>query len=476
MLDSLFLKESKGDIVGKMIRVVFYIRVSTEEQKLHGLSLEAQRMKLDEYAKDHKLKVVGIYADEGVSGRKPIKKRPQLQIMLNDAQKGMFDLIIFIKLDRYFRSVAEYHECQKILEANNVSWKTTEEKYDLTTANGRAFVNMKLTIAELEADQTGERIKLVNEYKVKEGYALSGAVPFGWCLKRENGHSRVIRDPDNEHIIYEMLDYYEKHKNYRKTYNFICDKYDLSFTYKVLRNTISSTFLYGFYRDNPNYCEAYCDKSRYDHIQSLLNENIKEIKTRRIYLFSNLVTCSSCGCRMTGNYTIPNKNTGKEFLAYRCNSRSNRVKCNKRLFIGEIKLEQYLLNHLVEGIEKYIVSASVVEKKVKKKKRADEKKIIQAEIDRLNKMFQKNRISEEKYDREYEELELKLNELDKEYVEKDNTSNLEALQQLINTDLLSVYDKLDRENKRAFWQKLIKNIIIYEDGTIDFSIREQFLK
>ena len=85
-------------------------------------------------------------------------------------EKGKFERIIFVKIDRYFRSVAEYWECQKILETNNVTWTATEEKYDLSTANGRAFVNMKLTIAELEADQTSERIKLVNEYKVNAEY------------------------------------------------------------------------------------------------------------------------------------------------------------------------------------------------------------------------------------------------------------------------------------------------------------------
>ena len=148
-----------------IVRIACYIRVSTEEQKLHGISLDAQREKLNEYAEKHDLKIVEWYEDEGISGRKLIKNRPALQRMIKDAQAGKFDRIIFIKLDRFFRSVAEYHECMKLIDP--VIWTATEEKYDLSTANGRAFVNMKITIAELEADQTGERIKLVNEYKVK---------------------------------------------------------------------------------------------------------------------------------------------------------------------------------------------------------------------------------------------------------------------------------------------------------------------
>ena len=121
-----------------------YVRVSSQEQKLHGLSIDAQKQKLTEYAEKNDLKIVEWYMDEGVSARKPIAKRPELQRMIHDAQKGRFKRVIFIKLDRYFRSVQEYYSCQAALDEAGVTWTATEEKYDLSTANGRAFVNMKL--------------------------------------------------------------------------------------------------------------------------------------------------------------------------------------------------------------------------------------------------------------------------------------------------------------------------------------------
>ena len=83
----------------KIERAAAYVRVSTQEQKLHGLSLDAQKMKLNDYADSHNLKIVEWYMDEGVSGRKRIKNRPELQRMINDAQQDRFDRIIFIKLD-----------------------------------------------------------------------------------------------------------------------------------------------------------------------------------------------------------------------------------------------------------------------------------------------------------------------------------------------------------------------------------------
>lgn len=440
--------------MNKIIRVVYYIRVSTSEQKLNGLSLSAQRMKLDEYAKAHKYKFVRAYYDEGISGTKLIKNRPALQQMLKDAEKNEFDLILFIKLDRYFRSVAEYHECQKILNNHNVSWTATEEKYDLTTANGRAFVNMKLTIAELEADTGSERIKLVNDYKVKEGYALSGAQPFGWCLKKEGIHSRVVRDPEVESIVYEAIEHFETYKSIRNTIYYIYDKYNFTYTYKVLRNTFNSTYLYGYYRGNPNYCEPYITKERFDKIQELLKNNIKEIKTRRIYLFSNLVTCGNCGTRMTGNYTRSKK---YEYMGYRCNSSNHHIKCESHTSIYESVLEKYVLQNLKEELEAFIVQAEL---KAKSKPINNEINVnkIRDEMDRLNIMFQKNRINIKTYDREYDLLEEKLKEAERK--EENQTKDLAPLKKLLESDFISAYNLLDRVHKRAFWQSLLKEIII----------------
>lgn len=122
--------------------VAAYVRVSSQEQKLHGLSIEAQKQKLIEYADKHNLKIVEWYVDEGVSATRPIAKRPALQRMGNDARNKKFVRILIIRIDRFFRSVSEYHEFMKMISP--VIWTATEEKYDLSSANGRAFVNMKL--------------------------------------------------------------------------------------------------------------------------------------------------------------------------------------------------------------------------------------------------------------------------------------------------------------------------------------------
>ena len=372
----------------KLKRVVYYIRVSTEEQKIHGLSLDAQRMKLDEYAQAHNFVYVGTYADEGISGRKPIKKRPQLQKMLQDAQNNLFDLIIFIKLDRYFRSVAEYHECQKILDKYGIQWTATEEKYDLTTANGRAFVNMKLTIAELEADQTSERIKLVNDYKVKEGYALTGKIPFGFKLQRKDGHSVVVRDEENAHIIYEMIKQFETFKNIYSLQRYLIDTYSITRSCESIKRTLKTPLLYGTYRGNSNYCEPYISKERYDKIQDIFNEFRQRWKPpKRIYLFSGLVYCGTCGCRMGSNYACP-KSDNIIRLTYKCTGyrildADGEPLDRKRWSKSEFKIERFLLDNLKSKLREYIVSVEDEKNNSKADIKAKLKKL-ETEKDKLN--------------------------------------------------------------------------------------------
>ena len=78
------------------MRVALYIRVSSDEQAKHGVSLNEQRHALLEYANQKKYNVVGIYADEGASASKKPQRRHEFQRMLRDCENGMIDLIVFL--------------------------------------------------------------------------------------------------------------------------------------------------------------------------------------------------------------------------------------------------------------------------------------------------------------------------------------------------------------------------------------------
>ncbi len=193
-----------------MIRCAIYCRVSTEEQAVHGLSIDAQKNELTEYAKKNNYDIVGYYIDEGKTARKSLKSRTELLRMLEDVKANKIDLIIFTKLDRWFRNVRDYYKVQEILEDYKVDWKTIRENYDTSTANGRLSINIMLSIAQDEADRTSERIKAVFDNKVRKGIKPTSSCPIGYKYVDK----KVVIDEDKKDIaigfITAKTGFYEK--------------------------------------------------------------------------------------------------------------------------------------------------------------------------------------------------------------------------------------------------------------------------
>lgn len=450
-------------ISGKGERVACYVRVSTQEQKLHGLSLDAQKMKLTEYAKKHNMKIVGWYIDEGVSGRKLIRRRPELQRMIQDAEKGLFDRIIFIKLDRFFRSVAEYHECMKRIAP--VLWTTTEEKYDLSTANGRMLVNMRLTIAELEADQGGERVKITNDYKVQTGQPLVGdqCQPFGFKngIDETTGRKKVIRDPEMEPVMRDLLDFMFVHQSKRGAVVYLHAKYHISMNYNSLTKLLKNTMLYGAYRDNPTYCEAYLTREEFDKLQEVLSRNVKQNTAgNRAYLFSGLVKCPHCGTRLKGNVSTQMLKSGTRayYKKYRCMNNRKNASCDYKKAISENVLERLMLAKVEKYLEEAKIKAASVgasgEGKILKYNVDD----IHEQIDRLNYSWQTGKIRKvEMYEAQYAEL---LEQLEAAEAEQSETvaQDFSKVEAILHSGWKEIYKALDDEHKRAFWRSFISAI------------------
>ena len=442
-----------------------YVRVSSQEQKLHGLSIEAQKQKLTEYAEAHNLKIVEWYMDEGVSARKLIAKRPELQRMIHDARKGRFKRIIFIKLDRFFRSVAEYHECMKLIEP--VIWTATEEKYDLSTANGRAFVNMKLTIAELEADTTGERIKIVNDYKVKSGMPLYGTrcMPFCYAVEQVSEESKTKRIVKrNEEIMNDLIAHVMVNRSIRGAMSYINNKYGTTISYNAVRNVLKNTMIYGSYQGNPNYCEPYVTKEMFDEIQQIVERNPRTSESEHTYIFTGLIRCPKCG-RLLSGMINSNKRGGKHYRyhSYRCYNHKVNKLCDFGSTIFENNLEQLMLDRFEEIMEEQeLKSIGISENGIKVGKY--NVKELQTELDRLNYSWQKGRIkSVEEYDRKYDEIVAKIAEA--ESTVKEKPKDFSHIKEALSVGWKGIYQTLDKEHKQAFWRSHVKEIQIDWDAS-----------
>lgn len=434
--------------------VAAYVRVSTAEQKMHGISIEAQKQKLTEYAESHNMKIVEWYIDEGISARKPVAKRPEMQRMIHDAEKGRFRRIIFIKLDRYFRSISEYHACQAILDNAGVTWTATEEKYDLSTANGRAFVNMKLTIAELEADTGGERVKIVNDYKVKSGMPLYGAQCLPFCYTIQGGEKKSIVK-QNQEIMEDALSHVMLNHSISGALVYVKNKHGAKISYKALVKAFRNEMICGSYRGNPNYCPPYITREMFDKLQTIIERNPRTSQNEHSYIFSGLLHCPLCGRRLKGSFNI-NRN-GRRSYGYRCDKSAQDKNCKFRTLVFENTIEKMMLSRVEEYIEEQeIKNIEISEREIVSKVDVEE---LRAELDRLNYSWQKGRIkSVEEYDKKYDALVAKIEEAENAIPEA--PPDFSHIKAILSEGWETIYTALDNDHKKAFWRAFVKDIYL----------------
>lgn len=456
----------------KIKRCALYIRVSTAEQCMHGKSLEAQREYLTTYAKDHGMIPVGVYADEGKTARKELKKRKAIHALLEDVKAGKIDVILFWRLDRWFRNMSDFYKVQDILDEYGVHWiSASEPGINMETRDGRLQLNVVLSIGQNEVDTTSERIKFVNEASIRQGKVIFGDanMPRGYKVGIIDGQKCMVKDPDQEEMVNAFYDYFEKHQSKQGTLRYMQRNYDPTFSYGVLRTMLSSEFYKGTYRGIP-YCPAYVSEERWARLQQISKKNIKHAPSGRIYYFSGLIRCPSCGQILcgTGCRSIINRKTGekRDYCYYRCNRAMIDRICSNTHKLSQNLIESYLLDNLEHEFEAYKIRVEDIKQRKKKAPPVRTEDQIEKEMDRLNILFQKGRVSWEYYSQEYDSLEKEKSDLMNVIVEPE--PDYSFIESLLEKDFRGIYASLAPENKRSFWKNTIREIHLKNDHTVDY--------
>jgi site-specific DNA recombinase len=171
------------------MRAAIYARVSTEDQAREGFSIPAQQKKLAAYCKARGWQVTGEYTDEGCSGRNT--KRPAYQKMM--AEKDGWDVLLVLKMDRIHRNSTNFALMMDDLREWGKEFNSMQESFDTTTAMGRFVMDIIQRIAQLESEQTGERVKVGMTQKAKKGKGVLGSgVPYGY--QYHNHHLVIVEE------------------------------------------------------------------------------------------------------------------------------------------------------------------------------------------------------------------------------------------------------------------------------------------
>ena len=452
-----------------LIRVAIYIRVSTEEQAMHGLSLEAQDAALTEYAKKNGMIIVDRYVDEGITARKKIQNRKALQRLLNDVKAGKIDMIIFTKIDRWMRNIYDYHKVQEILEQNGVHWKTIFENYDTSTATGRLHINIMLSVAQDEADRTSERIKTVFDNKVKNKKYLNQNAPFGYCVR----DSVIYKDEETQHIAEDMFEKFFACNSIRGTQTYLQDKYGISFDHTSFRKIFSNTLYCGEYKGVEDFCEPYITKEQFNEIQHIMAEkHIKKTPSGMTYVFSGMLVCGKCGGRLCANYHTRNGGEQK-IAAYRCGKSLKSKTCDFNKSIMEKTVEKYLFNNLLTELDK-IEREYKIKKPEKKVAPSKDKAIerVKRKLSRLKDLYVNDKVEMDDYERDYNDLKKQLADLLAEPEEEEKEIDIEAIKNLLSKSTEDIYQTLTAENRRSFWRSFIDKIIVHDRDNMEIIFLE----
>ena len=193
------------------LRCAIYTRKSSEEGLDQAFnSLDAQREAGLDYIKSQRHEgwtaVKSHYDDGGYSGG--TMKRPALERLLEDIDRGRIDVVVVYKVDRLSRSLSDFARMMQLFDEMNVSFVSVTQQYNTTTSMGRLTLNMLLSFAQFEREIAGERIRDKIAATKKKGYWVCGQPPLGYRLQHEDEPRGLYVIADEAEVVREIFSRY----------------------------------------------------------------------------------------------------------------------------------------------------------------------------------------------------------------------------------------------------------------------------
>lgn len=179
------------------LRVVGYVRCSSQEQ-VDGLSLDAQRAKLESWASLTGSDLTETIEDAGVSGTKPLSDRPggRRVVDLMEMRKPPVDAIAILRLDRLGRNASESLALLRTFAKGPVGLVSVADRLDLTTPQGRAMAGIAAIFGELERDLIAQRTSEALAALRDQG-RVYGRLPYGY----ENRDGLLVENPEEQNVL-----------------------------------------------------------------------------------------------------------------------------------------------------------------------------------------------------------------------------------------------------------------------------------
>lgn len=206
------------------MRTAIYARVSTpfslkkeEDKQKQKQDIDNQLLPLNEFVSNKKWTLYKIYLDYA-SGKST--DRPQFKMMMEDAFKAKFDIIVVWKIDRFARSIRDFVNCIFELNQKGIRFIAMTQGIDTdkNNAGGVAFMQMLGVFAEFERSLIRERINASIANRKAKGEPIGRPrvdVEISSILKMLDAGLSIryiaeVKNIDRNVIMRRLKEYYEK--------------------------------------------------------------------------------------------------------------------------------------------------------------------------------------------------------------------------------------------------------------------------
>lgn len=195
------------------IRTALYIRLSVEDNKKRGHSIENQKLVLENFlAGRPEFVVCNTYIDNGATGTN--FHRPGFQQMLSDIEAGLIDCVIVKDLSRLGRnSIDTGYYIEQYFRVHQIRFIALTDQFDTADASnlhGGIMLPLKNMINEAYALDIGRKIKAQARQAMKDGEYIGARAPYGYRKDPENCHKLLI-DPEAAEVVFQIFQWAYEH-------------------------------------------------------------------------------------------------------------------------------------------------------------------------------------------------------------------------------------------------------------------------
>jgi len=337
-----------------------YCRLSVDDGNYGGsVSIETQKIMLEQYCKDHMITNYTFYCDDGASGTN--FDRASFHKMYNDISNGKIDLVVVKDLSRFGRNYIEVGSYVEEFKDNGVRFIAADDNYDSLTNGDDLMFPMKNVINEMYARDVSKKTKAAKKAKARAGQYIGSKPPFGYKLDPDDRHHLVIDEPAAETVrrIFRLFSqgygYNKMAKLFREEkvltpiayFNlhnpdyFKSDYWRKEFDWHVtsirviLENEVYlGKLIYGKQRNKSmkskqktrndredwiiveNCHEPIISQELWDTVHKIMKSKHRPSNTGKIQIFAGLLYCADCGHALT--YSQRKRNDGTYHGAYSC--------------------------------------------------------------------------------------------------------------------------------------------------------------